>query len=367
MSDAAATWLESVRLAASPVEALGPWLQTQRYSRLAVVVDATVWQLHGQGIRALLPADAVISPIPPGEVNKTLSTCQQLWDDWYAQALDRNSLVLAIGGGMTTDLGAFAASCWKRGLRFALVPTTLLAMVDATLGGKTGIDYHTGKNLIGSFAQPEAICIATDFLHTLDARELRSGWAEVLKHALLFDAEEWQRLLGMNPTSGDVDWQAVIRRSLAFKAAVVAEDPLERGPRALLNLGHTLGHAIESALLGTVQELRHGEALAIGLALEAELAQTYTGLPAADYHAVVDGLARVGYRLQLPPIDAQQLAALLRHDKKNDTRSGADVLRMVLLSRIGAARVGVEVPVSAALEVCLRAMSAAPLSSDLRP
>ena len=352
----AAQLLATVHVGAQPAEVLTAALGGVAYSRLAVVADATVWRLHGPRLAPLLPPDALVTAIAPGEPNKTLATCQHVWDVWFHAQLDRHALVLALGGGMTTDLAAFAASCWKRGVRFVLMPTTLLAMVDATLGGKTGVDYHSGKNLIGTFTLPQAIAIATDLLATLDARELRSGLAELLKHALLADPAEWQRLTQQPPTPAE--WPQAIRRSLAYKAAIVAADPTEQGPRALLNLGHTLGHAIESLLLGSPHALLHGEAVALGLALEAQLAVAHAGLPAAEAQAIAQALAALGFPARLPELPLEPLAALLRQDKKNRAADGPHTLRLPLLERIGRARYDVPVPLADALDVCQAAMSA---------
>ncbi len=343
--------LAPVHYAPAAPALLAEWLSAQRYSRLAVAFDINIERLYCERLRSCWPADALVSRIPAGEANKTLATCEQLWTEWYAAGLDRQALVLAIGGGMTTDLVGFAAACWKRGVRFALVPTTLLAMVDATLGGKLGVDFRSGKNLIGTFAQPEAILIATEFLATLDARELRSGYAEVIKHALLFDAAEWA-VLSQPRALQTTDWRPIVERSLALKAAVVAADPLERGPRALLNLGHTLGHALESALLDTPDALRHGEAVALGLVLEAQLAVRHTGLSAAEAETIRATIAQLGYPTHIPAIPPARLAELLLQDKKN--RDGQ--LRLALLERIGAARYDVAVPLDHALEACATAM-----------
>lgn len=347
----AADLLARVHTAEAAPALLGAWLAEQHYSRLAVVFDSNVEQLYAERLKPLWPTDAVIGRIPAGEVHKTLATCDQLWGDWFEAGLDRQALVLAIGGGMTTDLVGFAAACWKRGVRFALVPTTLLAMVDATLGGKLGVDFRSGKNLLGAFAQPEAIVIATDFLTTLEPRELRSGYAEVLKHTLLFDADEWAALSRADALRS-ADWGATVMRSLAHKAAVVAADPHERGPRALLNLGHTLGHALESALLGTPDALLHGEAVALGLVLEAQLAVQHAGLSAAEADTIRMAIERLGYPLRIPTIAPERLAGLLLQDKKN--RDGQ--LRLALLERIGAARYDVAVPLEHALAACATTM-----------
>jgi 3-dehydroquinate synthase len=289
--------------------------------------------------------------LPRGERHKVLHTCEDLWGTWYEHSLDRKALVVAIGGGVTTDLAAFAASTWKRGIAFALMPTTLLAMVDAAIGGKTGVDFRSGKNLLGSFARPEALLLAPSLLRTLPIRELRCGLAEMLKHGLLFDEVHWRELTRLDLVSA-IDWLPLIRRSIALKTAIVEADPLEQGPRQLLNLGHTLGHAIESALLGTSTELLHGEAVAVGIHLEAQLAIQHVGLATEVAAEIEEVLRRLGYKLALPPMEATRLKTFLRQDKKNTQHAAGSVeLRMVLLERMCQARYGVAVPESDALEV----------------
>lgn len=341
----------------SPVDLLRSWLAQQPQRQLAVVIDAAVNELHGEALRAAISGPVVWSVLPRGERHKVLHTCETLWGTWYDHSLDRRALVLAIGGGVTTDMAAFAASTWKRGIAFALMPTTLLAMVDAAIGGKTGVDFRSGKNLLGSFARPEALLIAPQLLSTLPIRELRCGLAEMLKHGLLFDESHWQELAALD-LAAPVNWLPLIRRSLALKTAIVESDPLEQGPRQLLNLGHTLGHALESALLGTPNELLHGEAVAVGIHLEAQLAMRHTGLGREVAAEIESVLRRLGFKLELPRIDEAKLKTFLRQDKKNNLpKAGAVELSMVLLDRIGQARYAVPVPEQEAIDVLVAHMT----------
>ena len=222
----------------------------------------------------LLPDDMVSasSLIPAGEQFKTISTCMQVWADMMAAQLDRQSLVLNVGGGVVGDLGGFCAATFKRGLDFMQVPTTLLAMTDASIGGKLGVDFQGIKNSIGVFRQPAAVLIDPDFLKTLPQRELRSGMAEVYKHALIGAPQLWDFLADkkMDDISSwdKAAWLPVLKESINVKVTVVAQDPLEKGLRAVLNFGHTIGHALESWWLNSADPLTHGEAVAIGMLCE---------------------------------------------------------------------------------------------------
>lgn len=306
----------------------------QNASMRIVLADERVWHLHGERLDlALRPSLALF--IPSGEQHKTLATCTKLWDEFYNYRVDRHAVVYVIGGGMSTDLGGFVAASWKRGLPFVLIPTTLLAMVDAALGGKLGVDYRGGKNLVGTFAQPEAILIDPAFLQTLPTRELAAGMAEAIKHAALDGAEHWQLLQAWPQPEQwpQADWPALLTRSTQTKLRIAGEDPYERGLRKTLNLGHTLGHAIEAAALVTSAPLLHGEAVALGLLGEAYLAEELLGLPEEDTMALQTTLTRQGLLQHLPALDWPTLWQHMLQDKKN---SGGSV-RLALLERLGKA------------------------------
>lgn len=314
------------------------------HSTLLVAVDATVLRLHEYLYRSTLP-HAVLVEVPSGEQHKTLQTCQLIWSACAAANLDRQALILAIGGGMTTDLAAWCAATWKRGIRFGLVPTTLLAMVDAAHGGKTGIDFQGGKNLLGSFSRPEFVVCATEFLATLPQNELYSGYAEVLKHALI-GAPNAAHLLQLNPAAlSPTDWQAIVTSSAAFKLNIVRQDPLEQGLRQILNFGHTVGHAVESTLLGTPQQLLHGQAVAIGMAVEAVLSAAYDELKHREAWQLVERLRNLYPIAEPPQFDWDTCRRYLLQDKKNHNNE----LRMVTLAAIGRANYGRSVPVDAVI------------------
>jgi 3-dehydroquinate synthase len=314
-------------------------------ARCAVVTDETVAPLHLAGMATGLKAagvefDKII--LPAGESTKSFTHLATLCDALLDRRLERGDIVIALGGGVIGDLAGFAASILKRGVRLVQIPTTLLAQVDSSIGGKTGINTRHGKNLIGSFHQPSLVLIDIDVLDTLDTRELRSGYAEVAKYGLLGDAGffAWLETNASGIFAGDQAARLhAIERCCRAKAEIVAEDEKEHGRRALLNLGHTFGHALE-AWAGYSARLLHGEAVAIGMVLAFEMSEEMglcqpgaaaraaahlrtAGLPVriADMAAMTGGA--------LPP--AEELAALMLQDKK----ATAGRLSFVLVRGIG--------------------------------
>ena len=276
--------------------------------------------------------------LPAGEASKTLDTFAGCIDALAALGATRDACVFALGGGVVGDLAGFAAACWMRGIDCVQLPTTLLAMVDSSVGGKTAIDIPAGKNLLGAFHPPRAVLADTDTLRTLPARELRAGLAEVVKYGAIVDAPflDWleanaDALLAMDAAA----LAEAIARSCAHKAAIVARDPLEHGERALLNFGHTFGHAIE-AEQGYGEGLNHGEAVAVGMVLAARLS---TRLGMADEHDALRLqalLERFGLPTRMPPgLDPQALVARMRLDKK----AVGDGLRFILWDGAGRARI----------------------------
>jgi 3-dehydroquinate synthase len=303
---------------------------------LLLVSNTTVAPLYADRVRAALPDRRVIDVrLPDGEQFKTLEYMQQVLDVAVANRLGRDGIVLALGGGVVGDLAGFAAACYQRGVAFAQLPTTLLAQVDSSVGGKTGVNHPGGKNLIGAFHQPCAVFADTTTLRTLPQRELRAGLAEVVKYGLIFDVTflEWieanvERLLKLD----DEALAHAIHRSCELKAEVVRRDEREAGDRALLNLGHTFGHAIETAT-GYTQWL-HGEAVAAGMVVAADMSARMGLLRAADVERVRGLLARIGLPVEPPRFGAQRALEYMSVDKK--VKSGR--IRLVLLERLGAAR-----------------------------
>jgi 3-dehydroquinate synthase len=272
--------------------------------------------VHCYPILALyLPAHQVIT-LPAGESAKTLDTCQTIWHEMTRMGMDRRGVVLNLGGGVIGDMGGFAAATFKRGIDFVQVPTTLLAQVDASVGGKLGIDFMGYKNHIGVFREPVAVAMYPGFLKTLPPRELRSGFAEVIKHYLIADAPGWVGLQAFTSFES-LDFEAVVAHSVEIKSRIVAADPYESGLRKALNFGHTLGHAIESYYLETPEPLLHGEAIAIGMVAEAWLAVRLGLLEQAEAEAIRAFVARVYDPVTIPESAFFNLYFRTLQDKKN--------------------------------------------------
>jgi len=307
--------------------------------RLVVGANPTLMSLYGQDLAADLPNAAVVT-MPDGEQYKTLATTAQLYVDFVREGLDRSGTVIALGGGVVGDTVGFAAATYMRGVRLVQMPTSLLAMVDSSVGGKVGVDIPEGKNLVGAFKQPAVVLIDTDVLDTLPEREWRCGMAELIKHGLLADA----LLLDMAAHSQTVDRAELVCRAIQVKVDVVTEDPYERGIRAHLNLGHTFAHAIERV---THYGWLHGEAVAVGLVAAARLSYALGLADAALPGQVESILTTVGLPVRLGDLDAEQLYAAMGTDKK--WQSGKS--RFVLLRGVGHAEIVNDVPKAAVIEV----------------
>ncbi|MEM1320935.1 MAG: 3-dehydroquinate synthase [Bacteroidota bacterium] len=310
---------------------LQQWLEGKDYTRTAILVDENTRldclpRLEG------LPgmADALIIEITSGEQQKNVRTCEHIWQQLMDGGADRRSLMINLGGGVIGDMGGFCASTFKRGMDFLQLPTTLLSQVDASVGSKLGIDFGQVKNSVGLFVDPQGVFIDPAFLRTLPPRELRSGMAEIIKHSLIRDVQQWAQLLAIDQLA-EVDWTDFLQPSLEIKQAIVAEDPFEYGVRKALNFGHTLGHAVESMALETAAPLLHGEAIAVGMVGEAYLSHRQLGLPEADLQRIAEFILRhYGHR----PIGEEQwpeLLRLMRKDKKNER----EVINFTLLKAVG--------------------------------
>jgi 3-dehydroquinate synthase len=311
---------------------LTDFLNDKKYSKIIVLVDEHTEGSCFERFRPHFPVDiAAIIRVPSGELNKNIDTCQQIWRDLFAAQADRNSVLLCIGGGVIGDMGGFAASTFKRGMDFIQIPTTLLSQVDSSIGGKLGIDFQEVKNSIGVFANPKAVFISPDFLDTLSPREVRSGFGEIIKHALIADAEQWENLSKITDLT-TVDWTKIITPSLKIKQHVVEIDPFERGLRKALNFGHTIGHAVESTALATDNPLIHGEAIAIGMICEAYLSKILRGLSDAELADICTFILQIYGHYDIQPFDFQRLIALMRQDKKNNSAAN---INFSLLPKIG--------------------------------
>ncbi|MFC3716916.1 3-dehydroquinate synthase [Luteimonas soli] len=328
--------------------------QSLRGRHALVVSDNNVAPLYLQrtvdALRAARPDIRIAShAMPAGEQEKTLARFGNAIDALAALGATRDGCVYALGGGVVGDLAGFAAACWMRGIDCVQLPTTLLAMVDSSVGGKTAVDLPQGKNLVGAFHPPVAVIADTAALATLPARELRAGFAEVIKYGAIVDAPflDWLAAHSDALLDGDADaLSEAIARSCAHKAAIVERDPFEHGERALLNFGHTFGHAIETAQeYGT---LNHGEAVAIGMVLAARLSTALGMATDTDTMILRALLQRFDLPTQLPAgLDPDTLLAHMRLDKK----AQASGLRFVLWDGLGRARVVADVPEDAVLGV----------------
>jgi 3-dehydroquinate synthase len=310
--------------------ALAAFIGQNAPSRIFVLADTNTTRDCYPRLLPHLPAHELLT-IEAGEEYKTLATCTQVWEWLTQQAADRHALLVCLGGGVVTDLGGFCAATYKRGLTCAVLPTTLLAQVDAGVGGKTGVDFQGFKNHIGVFQEPAGVFIDPGFLATLPARELRSGYAEIIKHALIADAAAFQELRGLD-AAAVADWTPIIRHSVAIKERIVDEDPHEAGLRKLLNFGHTVGHALESYLLTQPgREVRHGEAVAAGLLCESWLSVQRGLLGANELAQVWEVVGAAFEKITFITFETEAIAAYAVQDKKNR----ADVINCTLLHGLG--------------------------------
>ena len=324
-------------------------------TRTAVVTDSTIWALHGERLTAGLRAagiDALPVIVPPGEQTKSFEGLADVTDRLLALELDRGDVITAFGGGVVGDLAGFAAAVYKRGVDFVQIPTTLLAQVDSSVGGKTAIDTPRGKNLVGAFHQPRLVLADLSVLATLPARELRAGYAEVIKYGLLGDRDffEWLEhepnrcgLFGLGPEA----LSYAVSRSIEMKAGIVAEDEKEQGRRALLNLGHTFAHALE-AETGYGEALLHGEAVGVGMALAFRFSAAQGLASGQDAQRAVRAIAASGLPTTLAdvpghPFDAGRLVAHMAQDKKAE----AGRLTFILVRALGDAFVARDVDAAA--------------------
>lgn len=311
---------------------LSQHLEQEEYSKIFLLVDEhTLTHCMPELVgRVKLLRDAEVLEIESGEENKNIEVCVQLWEALSELGADRRSLLVNLGGGVITDMGGFVASTFKRGIGFINIPTTLLAQVDASVGGKTGIDLGYLKNEVGVFSYPQDVYVYPGFLRTLDARQLRAGFAEMIKHALVAGKTHWNKIKEVHPSDTD-EVSVLVPRSIEIKNRIVLSDPRESGKRKVLNFGHTIGHAIESYALGASVSLLHGEAVAAGMICEAYLSSAVSGLPADQLAEITDFIAGLYPAMKIPKGKDKELLRLMRHDKKN---TGGNI-NFSLLKEIG--------------------------------
>lgn len=307
----------SIHLVPEDWEPLRAFLEARQYSRLMVLCDHHTEAECYPILKPFLPPHIKVR-VAPGEDHKSLESATRIWKILTDQLFDRKACLLNLGGGMVGDLGGFIAANYKRGIDFVQIPTSLLAMVDASVGGKTGVNFGGYKNQLGAFRDPAAIFIYPPFLQTLPEKELVSGFAEMLKHGLISDAGHWQSLVALEKPLSPAALAPMITHSIRAKLAIVEQDPFEAGLRKALNFGHTLGHAIESYALKAGKEMRHGEAVALGMVAEAWIACHKRELLSPNELAeITTGILRY-FAIPYASMQAwDEITDLARQDKKN--------------------------------------------------
>ncbi len=313
------------------------------YSNIYILVDENSKRYCLQALRKAIIAPSIFSiiQVKSGEKNKTLSTCEKIWKTLSKDNADRNTLIINLGGGVITDLGAFAAATYKRGVDFINIPTTLLSQVDASVGGKTGIDFLNFKNQIGTFTFPKAVFVMPNFLKTLPQRELLSGFSEIIKHGLISDKKYWELILSNKASDlfSKKNVQAalledIITKSISIKNKIVLEDPREKNIRKALNFGHTIGHAVESTSLKTKKKLLHGEAIAIGMICESYLSRKCCGLSTEELESI-SAYIKTTFKPNPITTNLKSLLNFMKQDKKNINAE----INFTLISKIGKANI----------------------------
>ena len=302
-------------------EALNQQIFEGNYSTIFILVDSHSNEFCLPKFLPVIATEVAIEIIEfeSGESSKTIETCVQIWNVLTELGADRKSLILNLGGGVVTDLGGFVASTFKRGIDFIHVPTSLLAMVDASVGGKNGVDLGALKNQIGVINVPKMVLIDSGYLETLPQNEMRSGLAEMLKHGLIFDAAYWKQFLDLSRLDFS-DFDELIYKSIEIKNTIVMQDPTENGIRKALNFGHTLGHAIESYFLENENKktLLHGEAIAAGMILESYISLQKNWITAPEYEQIKTTINGIFEPIVFEENDLTPILELLIHDKKNE-------------------------------------------------
>lgn len=294
-----------------------------------IITDENIQKLHLKKIAGLLP-DSLVFVMPPGEESKSREMKNEIEDFLLENSIDRNSVIIALGGGVVSDISGFVASTYKRGISYINIPTTLLAMVDASIGGKTGINTKHGKNLIGSVWHPEAIICDIDMLKGLPKEELISGMAEVIKIAVMMDKKFFE-FIEKSSTDNEKDLIYIIKKSAELKLKVVKQDERDNGIRNMLNFGHTIGHAVE---ICSKYKIKHGFCVSIGIAVECRLSMNIDLLSEKDYEKIVKLLKKTGLPVSIPKLDSRCLLEAVKNDKKMHNGK----LNLVIIEKIGKAK-----------------------------
>ena len=314
---------------------LNSLIENNKYSKVSVLVDVNTEKFCLNIFKKIINKEISIIKINSGEEFKNLGTVTKIWNEMTTQNLDRKSLLINLGGGVITDMGGFAANTFKRGIDFINIPTTLLSMVDASVGSKTGINFNNLKNQIGTFADPKLVVIDEKYLETLSEREVKSGYAEIFKHSLI-SASIFNLLLENQQLYYN---EEIINNSIQIKNKIVLDDKFEQNIRKNLNFGHTIGHALESYFLNKENKLTHGEAIAIGMICESFLSNKIFNLDLELVKKIKNHLLRIFPKVNLQHENYDEIINLMSFDKKNHL----DKLKFVLLKDLGIVEIDVEV------------------------
>lgn len=322
-------------------ETLAEMLNPSLYSKIFILVDENTSQYCLPHLLNHLATEMEIEIIEleVGEIHKNIATCTEVWGALSELGADRKSIMINLGGGVISDLGGFVACTFKRGIDFINIPTTLLSMVDASIGGKNGVDLGNLKNQIGIIREPKAVLVDTQFLSTLPQNEMRSGLAEMLKHGLIFDKKYWDKFKNLKDLH-TTDLNQLIHQSIQIKNTIVCEDLTENGVRKSLNFGHTLGHAIESYFLENESKttLLHGEAIAVGMILESYISREKNLLTNNEYQEIKYIINDIFERIEFLQVDIDKIIELLIFDKKNEFGK----VQFALLDGIGKIKINQE-------------------------
>ncbi len=325
-----------IEITTSAKESLSNFLKEKSYSSMFVLVDENTKATCLPLISNVLN-NAIEIEIKSGETNKTLETCTFIWQAFTNANADRNALLINFGGGVIGDMGGFCASTYKRGIDFINIPTTLLSQVDASIGGKLGVDFNGLKNHIGLFNLPKKVIIDPVFLKTLPQNQLLSGFAEMLKHGFIKDKHHLNQLSALDISS--CNWLPYLKRSIEIKNEIVIADPFEKNERKLLNFGHTIGHAVESYFITNNMPILHGEAVAMGIIAEGYLSSKLLDFELDEAQECVQIIDRFFKRIEIPENGIEDILNNLAHDKKN---KGANI-QSVLLKKIGKATHSIDI------------------------
>jgi len=304
-------------------------LKAKSFTKIFVLVDDNTEEYCLPLIQNALPENSQLIFIKSGEAHKTISTCENIWQTLTEAVADRQALLINLGGGVICDMGGFCARTYKRGINFWNIPTTLLSQVDASIGGKLGVDFGSFKNQIGLFSEPDQILIDSIFLKSLPQEEIISGYAEIIKHALIKDENMFNELLGYDLKS--INWESLVPRAVTIKKSIVEQDPGENGLRKILNFGHTIGHAIESHFLAKETPIKHGEAIAIGMIAETSISVDKGLLTEDNGRLIIDFLNNIFPKMNIDEEAMSKITQLAFQDKKNV----GGKIKAALLSGIG--------------------------------